>query len=196
MAATGTASTATTFTAATVAVTKPTNGSCDAGFGGGTGTRPSGAPTGTRTALGPRAAAASPVRPAAPARAPPDGLRDADRSCRCPGSTLVVASRTFTGGASGSSGSAATTNKTITLASTTTITEDETATSTAVVVGKCASAQGTADSSGAVTATSVAITNPVNGACTAGFGGFGGFGGRGGGAGGGAGGTAPSAGSS
>jgi hypothetical protein len=38
-------------------------------------------------------------------------------------------------------------------------------------VGLCVSAQGNADSTGAVTATSVRISNPVNGQCVVGFGG-------------------------
>jgi hypothetical protein len=41
-----------------------------------------------------------------------------------------------------------------------------------VTVGKCVTAQGTADSTGTVTATSVRISDPVNGQCS--LGGFGG----------------------
>jgi hypothetical protein len=103
------------------------------------------------------------------------------------GSTIVVAARDFTGGTSstGSSGSATTTNKTVTLTAKTKITGERSATSTAVKVGRCATARGSADSSGAVKATSISITDPVDGSCT-GFGGFAGFGGRQGGGGSGA----------
>jgi hypothetical protein len=92
------------------------------------------------------------------------------------GSKVVVAARDFTSG-TGSTGSATTTNKTITLTAKTKITGVRSATSTAVKVGRCATAQGQADSSGTVKATSVSITDPVDGNCT-GFGGFAGFGGR------------------
>jgi hypothetical protein len=44
-------------------------------------------------------------------------------------------------------------------------------------VGKCVTAQGKADSSGTVAATTVRITDPVNGQCTTGFGGRRGTGG-------------------
>jgi hypothetical protein len=47
-------------------------------------------------------------------------------------------------------------------------------TSTALKVGLCASAQGTSDATGAVAATSIALTSPdSSGSCEAGFGRFG-----------------------
>ena len=72
---------------------------------------------------------------------------------------------------------------------TATITQTVKASSAAAVVGKCATAIGTADSTGAIAARSIAISNPTASGCTrTGRGGFGGgFGG--GGNGGGAGGT-------
>jgi len=74
--------------------------------------------------------------------------------------------------------------KTVTVTSATKYTETETATSSALAVGKCVLALGSADDSGNVTATSIAVSSPVNGSCTTGFGGRGGFGGaRGGGSG-------------
>jgi hypothetical protein len=55
------------------------------------------------------------------------------------------------------------------------ITEDATVTSTALKVGLCASAQGSSDSSGAVNATSIALTSPdSSGSCEAATGRFGG----------------------
>jgi hypothetical protein len=80
------------------------------------------------------------------------------------GSTVVIAARQF-----GSNGS--TTNRDITVNANTKITTQRSTTSTSLKVGQCVSAQGSADSTGAVTASSVRITNPVNGQCTLGFGG-------------------------
>jgi hypothetical protein len=93
------------------------------------------------------------------------------------GSTVVVAAREFTSGST----SPTTANRTVTLDSSTTITSEKSATASAVKVGRCATAQGEADSSGTVTATHLAITDPVDGQC-GGFGGFGGGGFGGGGA--------------
>ncbi len=91
------------------------------------------------------------------------------------GSTIVVASRSFGAGAGASprASTGTTTNKTVTLTSATKITTTQSATSAAATVGRCLTAQGKADSTGAVAATSIAVTNAVNGQCTSGFGGFG-----------------------
>jgi hypothetical protein len=56
-------------------------------------------------------------------------------------------------------------------------------------VGECATAIGSTNSIGVVTARVLTITQPTSTGCTAGFGGFGGGFGRGGGGGGGAGGA-------
>ena len=173
VAASGTSSTATSFAATTVSVTQPTNGSCRAGgaFSG----RPSGFPTGARPSGFPTG------------RSFPSGFPTNGSGIRATaiasgsvvsvsGSTIVVASRTFTPG-SGSTPSATTTNKTVTLTPSTKITTQQAATASAVQVGRCATAQGSTDSTGAVTATSINITDPVNGTCTTRFIGFGGAGG-------------------
>jgi hypothetical protein len=68
----------------------------------------------------------------------------------------------------------------VTLTGATTFTERQSATATDLAVGKCASSFGSADTTGAVTATSITISTPGANGCTSGFGGFGGF--RGGGA--------------
>ena len=70
-----------------------------------------------------------------------------------------------------------TTSVTVTLTPTTTFTTTQTATAAAIVVGQCARATGTADSTGAVTAQSLTISAPTNGSCTTGFGFRGGAGG-------------------
>jgi hypothetical protein len=92
------------------------------------------------------------------------------------GSTIVVASRSFGpgAGASPAASTGTTTNKTVTLTSATKITTVQSATAAAATAGRCVTAQGKTDSTGAVAAASIAVTDPVNGQCTTGFGGFGG----------------------
>lgn len=85
------------------------------------------------------------------------------------GQTLVIAARQF-----GSSGTA---SRTVTVTSDTKITTDAATTAASVKVGKCVTAEGKADSTGAVTATQVRITDPVNGRCAVVFGRLGGNGG-------------------
>jgi hypothetical protein len=85
------------------------------------------------------------------------------------GSTLVVAAQQRQPGSTKST----TTTKKITIGSTTKITTNAATTAHSVVVGKCVTAQGKADSTATVTATSVQITDPANGQCGGGFGGFG-----------------------
>jgi hypothetical protein len=86
----------------------------------------------------------------------------------------------------GSTAAPATKTYTVTVGSATKYTKTGTATSSALVVGQCATARGSSDDTGAITATTIAVSAPVDGGCTAGFGGFaggpgGGFGSRGGG---------------
>jgi hypothetical protein len=167
----GSSATATSFTASTVSVSKPVNGSCSAGFGGAGrsgapfagGGRPSGFPSGARPS-------------GAPSGFPGGGRGGAGIGAiangavlSVSGSKLVVAARSFGPGSSGS-----TTKKTVTLASSTKITTERSATSKAVKVGRCATAVGKADSSGAVAAIRVAISNPVGGQCSRFGRGFGG----------------------
>jgi hypothetical protein len=141
----------TSFTATTMSVSTPVNGQCGGAGGGpgarpGGGQRPSGAPSGV------------PGRTGAFATGTVSSVS---------GSTLVIAARQ-----PGSTGS--TTNRTVTVGSATQITTQQPTTSQSVKVGLCVTAQGSADSTGTVAATSVRISNPVNGQCAAG--GFGGFG--------------------
>jgi hypothetical protein len=68
----------------------------------------------------------------------------------------------------------------VTVSATTTYLTTETATKAALVVGQCAVATGSSDSTGTVSATRVAVSPPQNGTCTAGFGRRGGSGGFGG----------------
>ena len=185
--ASGSSPSADSFTADLVTVTKATNGSCDGGFGGGgfggaggNGTRPSGAPTNLPT--GSRTRSPSTGSGSGRAAGPSQVAFASGSVVSASGSDIVVASRTFPGrgGSTSSSPTATTANKTITLDASSKITEEQPATASAVQVGLCATAQGSADSSGAVTARSIALTPAVNGTCAVG-GRFGGgrFGGGG-----------------
>jgi hypothetical protein len=78
------------------------------------------------------------------------------------------------------SASPTTTSETVTFTSATTFTALRSADSAAVKVGTCVTALGTTDDTGALTATSVAVSLPVEGACSSGFAGRGGNGSRGG----------------
>lgn len=157
------------LTATTIAVSQPVNGACTGGFGAGgqrsfpSGSRPSGLPTGSRPSGFPSGAQN---------RAGFNfGGIASGKVVSVSGSSIVVAARTFSGQANSSSApTATTTNRTVTVTSSTKITTEQKATAAAVKVGRCATAQGAADSSGTVAATQVSITDPVNGQCTAGFG--------------------------
>ena len=63
---------------------------------------------------------------------------------------------------------------TVTLSDSTRVDQTVAATADVVTVGSCVTAAGTADSVGTVSANTVTVSQPVNGACTGGFGGFGG----------------------
>jgi len=180
------------LTASTVRVFKPTNGSCAtatlgprAGFGSGTRPRfsatPSPGASGSRSGSGRfanRAVAGGRVTAVSPAGFVIEG------TLRSPGFARPTASPTATGSAQPS-----TQPITVTLASGADVTTTSATTSAAAKVGECATAIGTANSTGAIAARSISLSAPTaNGGCTAaGFGGgFGGgsgdgFGGGGGG---------------
>jgi hypothetical protein len=163
---TGTKSTSSTVQASTVrvipAANGSNNGSCSLGRPGGAGRplggtpptgRPSGAPSG------------------APGRGVPGGFGGAFgkvTNVSSTGFTVASASRPTSGGTSD-----ATKAVTVVTSAKTTYSSTEKATSSAVKVGRCVTSQGKADDTGAITATSIAVTDPVDGEC-----GFGGFGGR------------------
>ena len=154
----GTSASAASFTATSLVVSKPANGSCIGGAEKGSGQRPSGSP--------------SRLMPggATPSGAPSGksgGIVVTGTVRSVSGNRLVIAART-----PGSNGTA---NKTVTVGSHTKITADVETTARSLKIGKCVTAEGKTDSSGAVTATSVRISDPVNRQC----GGFGRFGGGG-----------------
>jgi hypothetical protein len=157
----GTDAAATSFTATTLTVSTAVDGTCGAGAGrvGGGGQRPSGFPSGQRPSGFPSGGASG---------RPNFGAIAGGKVTSVSGSTLVIAARQF---GQNSSNSTATTNKSVTVGATTKITTEASTTSTSVQVGKCVTAQGKADSSGTVAATTVRITDPTNGQCATGFGG-------------------------
>ncbi|MGH8962349.1 MAG: hypothetical protein ACRDWT_14355 [Jatrophihabitantaceae bacterium] len=170
VAASGTASTATSFTAMTIAVSAPVNGSCTGG-GARTGQRPSGFPSGQRPSGFPSGGRRPSGAPSGTAGRSGFGAFATGKVTAVSGSSVVLAAQSF-----GSQGTG-TTTKTVIAGSTTKITTESGATAAALKVGRCVSAQGKAGSSGAVAATRVQITDATNGQCSTGFG----FGGRNGG---------------
>jgi len=145
---------ATAFTAATITITPSTGSTCSiggfGGFGGGSrpaGTaRPSGFPSGFPTGGAGRRF----------------GSFASGKVLSVTGSTIVIA-------ANHGSTQPATTD-TVTTTPATTVTATVAATSTALHVGQCVTATGSADSTGAVTATRIALSTPGPNGCTVGFG--------------------------
>jgi hypothetical protein len=154
------------LTATSVRIDAKVNGACPAtgaGGGGSFASRPPGAPTGgpstgTRT-RGAFASATGTVSSVS-------------------GSTILVSGVLRSGArATGSSTPPAASTITVTLPASATVTQTVAATSSAAVVGQCATAIGPANSVGAITANSITISAPGPTGCRAGFGGFGGRGG-------------------
>lgn len=146
----------TAITASTVAIAPAVNGTCTGGFGGGA-ARPSGAPTafpsGEHTGARPSGL--------------PSGVRRAGFGDIVTGKVTKLAGSTITVDAvrRGTAGTTAT----VTVTSATTYTATVRVTRTALKVGLCAAAFGSSDSTGAVHATRVELSDPVSGSCTSGF---------------------------
>ncbi|MCW2752425.1 MAG: hypothetical protein JWR83_3535 [Aeromicrobium sp.] len=147
--------------ASTVRITPATNGSCTAGFGGGGGrpqgqggTPPTGRPSGAPGGAGGRGGFGG-------------GTFGKVTAVSSTGFTVESQGRPTSSGTTGT-----TTSVSVVTSASTKYTSTEKASSSAVKVGRCVTSQGQADSTGAITATSIAVTDPVNGQC--GFGGFGG----------------------
>ena len=88
------------------------------------------------------------------------------------GSTITVETTRFAPGTGTASASPTTTTGTgtITVTATTSYTRTVSATAAAAKVGLCATVQGSAGTTGAVRATSVALSPATGGTCTSGFG--------------------------
>jgi hypothetical protein len=165
-------------TAASVMLSQPVNGACElrgGGFGGGGfnrtgngGTRPSGAPSGAPGAGGGQGAAGRGFGGALPV---------SGKVTAVDGSTITVAAVSFRGGRAAGTGGTASPNPTpsptsveVTTTAATTYTKTVSATAKALAVGQCVTAIGSANDTGAITATTIASQPPVNGECGGGFG--------------------------
>lgn len=151
----GTAESATSFTATSLSIIPSNKGSC--GIVRGSGDRPSRKPTVFPSGF------PSGQRPSG---IPKLGAIAAGRVTSVSGSSLVIDARQF-----GSDGGP--TSKTVTVSSSTKITTESSTTSHSLEVGQCVTAQGKADSTGTVAATSVRIAESTNGRCALTFGGRG-----------------------
>lgn len=160
--ASGSTGSSTTMAAATIEVTPATNGTCTpTGFGA----RPGGERSGPR-----------------PSRAPGSGFAGGMPSggghggFGATGQVTAIGDGSFTvsverfARSGGSTAAPQKTAETVTWSSSTTFTAQRAATAAAVQVGQCMTAVGKSDDTGAVTATRITISAPVDGSCTSGFG--------------------------
>jgi hypothetical protein len=145
---------ATSFTAATVVITRPANGTCNGGFGGLNGSAaPSGAPSG-----------------AFPSGAPSGGFGRGGFggfAARATGKVTAVTTSTMTVVGSTRSGPI---TYTVSVDPSTMYTATGSGTSASLAVGKCVIAFGSTDSTGAVAATRIAVSPASSSGCTVGFG--------------------------
>lgn len=147
----------TSFTAATVAITRPASGTCNGGFGGLSGSAaPSGAPSG-----------------AFPSGAPSGGFGrggfggSGGFAVRATGKVTAVTASTMTVVGSTRSGPI---TYTVSVDPSTMYTAIGSGTSASLAVGKCIIAFGSTDSTGAVAATRIAVSPASSSGCTVGFG--------------------------
>jgi hypothetical protein len=160
-------------TASVVSITQPTSGACTGGFGGFGGGGGGGFPRpgGARGGFGGEIPGGG--------QRPPSGSfrgRAAGQFAVASGSVTAVKGSKVTVKETDPA-SKKTSDVVVTLTSSTTFTERQSAAASDLAVGKCASSFGTADTTGAVTATSITISTPGANGCTSGFGGFRGAGG-------------------
>jgi hypothetical protein len=148
-------------TAATVRITAANDDdSCGFGGGPGGGERPEGAPTDLPS-----------DRPSDMPSGAPGGGRGGFGTI---GEVTAVSADGFTVSATKPGGEEAT-DVSVSVGDDTTYTTQAKAQASAVAVGTCVTARGDSDDTGAVTATTISVSEPVDGQCGAGFGG--GFGG-------------------
>lgn len=151
---------ATEVTAASVRITPASDDGC--GFGGGRGAgMPSGAPSDLPSDM--------------PSDMPTDRAGGMPGGFGTVGEVMAVSATGFTvaattGPPADDASAGETSEVSVTVTGDTTYTATATATAAAVEVGRCLVAQGDADDTGAVTAASVSISDPVDGSCTSGFG--------------------------
>ncbi len=160
MAPSGTSATAKAFTTTSLIVSRANAGGCTGGLQPGR-NRPSGVPTDALPPSGARPSGAGPSG----VRRPNAGALASGKVVSVSGSRLVIAARSF------GAGNIATTQKTVTVGAATKITTEAATTSASLKVGRCVTAEGKADTSGTVAATTVRITDATSGRCAITFGG-------------------------
>ena len=176
----GSESSDTAVTAGSVRVTEKSDGSCQGGFGGG---RPSGMPEGGMPSGMPEG---EEMPSGAPDGGMPSGGPGAGGRFGTSGEVTAVSGDTITVAATSFDPQAEegtepeTTSVTVTTTGETTVTITETADATALTIGRCVTATGTSDDTGAVSAERIEVSDAVDGECSTGFG-RGGFPGGGGG---------------
>ncbi|WP_257477342.1 DUF5666 domain-containing protein [Acidipropionibacterium jensenii] len=172
------------ITASSITISAASGGSCQEAAGGG-GQQPAGSAAGQPAGAGAPGGGGMPSGGAMPSGARPSGAAGSGgraaggmlsgKVTAVSGSTITVAVIQRSGGPQGSSStpsagvtsaSGTTAPTTVTVAASTSITRTETTTASALKVGLCAVAQGSTDSTGAVTATSVRLSRASNGSCT------------------------------
>jgi len=147
---------ATEVTAASVRITPASDDGC--GFGGGRGAgMPSDLPSDMPSDM-----------PTDRAGGMPGGFGTVGEVTAVSATGFTVAATT--GPPADDTSAAETSEVTVTVTGDTTYTATATATAAAVEVGRCLVAQGDADDTGAVTAASISLSDPVDGSCTSGFG--------------------------
>ena len=150
-------------TAATVRITAASDDGC--GFGGGQ--RPAGAPSGMPTDM------PTDMPSDMPSDLPSGGPGGAGGGgFGTVGEVTAVSATGFTVSAT-QPGSEDASDVSVTVGDDTTYTTQAKAQASAVAVGRCVTARGDSDDTGAVVATTISVSDPVDGQCTAGFGGGG-----------------------
>ncbi|MEU6136182.1 hypothetical protein [Nocardioides sp. NPDC047086] len=156
----GSESSETAVTAVSIRVTEKTDGSCQRGFGGGRpsgmpeGEMPSGAPEGGMPSGGPGGGG---------------GFGTSGEVTAVSGDTITVAATSFDPQAE-EGAEPETTTVTVTTTGETTVTTTRTADASALTIGRCVTANGTADDTGAVSAERIEVSDAVDGECSTGFG--------------------------
>ncbi len=164
----GSESSETAVTAGSIRVTEKTDGSCQGGFGGG---RPSGMPEGGMPSGMPEGEMPS----GAPEGGMPSGgpggggFGTSGEVTAVSGDTITVAATRFDPQAE-EGAEPETTTVTVTTTGETTVTTTKTADATALSIGRCVTANGTADDTGAVSAERIEVSDAVDGECSTGFG--------------------------
>lgn len=168
--------------AAGIQVTQPTNGTCLGGFGGGfrggdgTGPNPAGMPSGQAPGgaggnpAGPGAQGGSSAAPGPGGTAGPGG-NGIPGGMGAAGQVTAVSSEGFTvaavvrPGSDGAATTAATVPIKVITSAATTVSVTVPATAVDLAVGRCATALGTTDETGAMAATSIVVREAVDGVC-------------------------------